>query len=142
MTLKKGQCQKYDQLFILRDQCHSVTGEGPLYFSLTLCMLGNSPCFYCRLLTFFKINFFKILFQEHYQSVKQSGSRSGLTFCLLKNVCPEFGSKLCTKIISRRQTLPLAGRVKTKVLWLSYCTSTVLLVITIQPQDSHFRTSC
>ena len=31
----------------------------------------------CRLLTFFKINFFKKIFQEHYQSVKQFGSRSG-----------------------------------------------------------------
>ena len=38
---------------------------------LTLCMLGNLLCFYCRLLTFFsKINFFKMFFQEHYQSVK------------------------------------------------------------------------
>ena len=30
--------------------------------SLTLCMLGNFSCFYCRLLTFFKINLFKKLF--------------------------------------------------------------------------------
>ena len=28
---------------------------------------------------FFKIDFFKIFFQEHYQSVKQFGSRSGPT---------------------------------------------------------------
>ena len=45
------------------------------------CMLGNLSCFCCRLLTFFQINFFKIFFQEHYQSVKQFGYRSGLTFC-------------------------------------------------------------
>ena len=30
---------------------------------------------------FFKINFFKKLFQEHYLSVKQFGSRSGPTEC-------------------------------------------------------------
>ena len=36
-----------------------------------LCMLGNFSCFCCRLLTFYKINFFKKLFQEHYQNVKQ-----------------------------------------------------------------------
>ena len=30
---------------------------------------------------FFKINYFKKLFQEHNQSVKQFGSRSGPTFC-------------------------------------------------------------
>ena len=35
-------------------------------------MLGNfSLNFFCRLLTFFKINFFKKFFQEHYKSVKQ-----------------------------------------------------------------------
>ena len=45
----------------------------------TLCMLGNFSCFCCRLLTFFKMNFFEKIFQEHYQSVKRLGSRSGLT---------------------------------------------------------------
>ena len=44
---------------------------------LTLCMLGNFSCYCCGLLTFFKINVFKKFFQEHYQSVKQLGSRSG-----------------------------------------------------------------
>ena len=49
--------------------------------TLTFCMLGIFfPCFYC-LVIFFKINFFKKIFQEHYQSVKQFGSRSGPTFC-------------------------------------------------------------
>ena len=39
---------------------------------LTLCMLGN----FSR-----RGNLFKIVFQEHYQSVKQLGSKSGPTFC-------------------------------------------------------------
>ena len=30
----------------------------------TFYMLGNFSCFYCRLLTFFKINFFKKFFQD------------------------------------------------------------------------------
>ena len=37
---------------------------------LTLCMLGNYFCVFCRLLTFFffyKINIFKKLFQEYCQ---------------------------------------------------------------------------
>ena len=33
-------------------------------YALTLSMLGNFSCFCCRLLTFFKINFFKISFRE------------------------------------------------------------------------------
>ena len=33
---------------------------------LILCMLSNFSCFCCRLLTLFKINPFKIFFQEHY----------------------------------------------------------------------------
>ena len=36
---------------------------------------------FCRLLLFFKSNFFEKLFQEYHQSVKQFGSRSGPTFC-------------------------------------------------------------
>ena len=32
---------------------------------LTLCMLGNFSRFHCRLLTFFKVNFFKKFFQGH-----------------------------------------------------------------------------
>ena len=48
---------------------------------LIFCMLGNCSCFCCRLLTFFKMNFFKKFFQELYQSVKQFGSRSGPMFC-------------------------------------------------------------
>ena len=44
---------------------------------LTLCMLVNFSYFSCRLLTFFKINFFKKLFHKHYQIVKPFGSISG-----------------------------------------------------------------
>ena len=44
------------------------------------CTLGNFSCF-CCLLIFFKINFVENFFQEYHQSVKQFGSRSGLTFC-------------------------------------------------------------
>ena len=50
-------------------------------FTLNLCMLGNFSCFCCRLLIFFKINFFEKFFQEYHLSVKQIGSRSGPTFC-------------------------------------------------------------
>ena len=60
-----------------------------------LCMLGNFPCFCCRLLTFYKINFFKKFFQEHYQNVKQFVSRlDGHSFCLS-------GFKLFANVISR-----------------------------------------
>ena len=51
----------------------------------------------CRLLIFFKINFFKIFFQEYYQSVKQFGSRSGPKKCRSWS-----GSKLFAKVISRQ----------------------------------------
>ena len=36
---------------------------------------------FCRLLIFFKFNFFEKFFQEYHQSVKQFGSRSVPTFC-------------------------------------------------------------
>ena len=48
---------------------------------LTLNKLGNLSYFCCHLLTFFKIYFFQKFYQEHYQRVKQFGSRSGLTLC-------------------------------------------------------------
>ena len=69
-------------------------------------MLGNFYHFFCRLPTFFKINSFKKLFQEHYQSVKQFESRSGPTFCRSWS-----GSKLFAKVISRRQKPPLAKKI-------------------------------
>ena len=45
---------------------------------------------------FFKISILKIIIQEHYQSVKQFGSKSGPTFCRSR-----FGSKQVAKIIIR-----------------------------------------
>ena len=36
---------------------------------LALCLLDNFASYFCRLLIFFKINFFKKLFQEYHQSV-------------------------------------------------------------------------
>ena len=48
-------------------------------------------------LIFFKISFFKKFFQEHWQSVKQLGPRSGRTFCRAWS-----GSNLFAKIISRQ----------------------------------------
>ena len=47
---------------------------------LTLCSLENFSRFFCHLLIFFfKTNFFKKKFQDHDQSVKQFGARSGPT---------------------------------------------------------------
>ena len=67
---------------------------------LTLCMLGNFSCFVvvCRL--FFKINFFKKFFQEHYQIVNGFGSRSGSTFCRSWS-----GYIMFAKVFIRRQKL-------------------------------------
>ena len=48
---------------------------------LTLCLLGNFVCFFVVCGFFFKLTFSKEIFQEHHQSVKQFGSRSGPTFC-------------------------------------------------------------
>ena len=67
-----------------------------------LCMLGNFSCFCCRLLTFYKINFFKKFFQELYQNVKQFVSRlDGHSFSLS-------GFKLFANVISRRHKSQLA----------------------------------
>ena len=69
---------------------------------LSICMLGNCPCFYFRLMTFFKIKFFlkKKNTQDHHRSIKQFGSRSRPTFCWsssgLKNVCKRLLAKLST----------------------------------------------
>ena len=51
---------------------------------------------------FFNINFYKKIFQEHCQSVKQFGSRSVQTLCLAW-----YGSKLFAKITSRQQNKEL-----------------------------------
>ena len=44
------------------------------------CMLGNFSCFCCPLI-YFKINFFKKFFNEHYQIDKRFGYRSRWRFC-------------------------------------------------------------
>ena len=62
----------------------------------TRCMLGNFSCFCCCLPSFSKICFLKKSFQEHYQSVKRLGSRSGWRFCRSWS-----GSKLFAKDNSR-----------------------------------------
>ena len=52
------------QLFIQKEQI--VWHLAEILLGLYLCMLGNFSCFCCRLLNFFKINFFKNFFQEHH----------------------------------------------------------------------------
>ena len=49
--------------------------------NLEALVLGNFSRFCCRLLTLFKINIFKKDFQEHLQSIKCFGPRSGPTLC-------------------------------------------------------------
>ena len=49
--------------------------------NLTLGIMGYFSRFCCCLPTFFKINFFKKVFQEYYQSAEWFGSRSGPSFC-------------------------------------------------------------
>ena len=97
--------------------------------TLTLCMLGNFSYCSCCLLTFFfhffffffTFFFFKKLFQEHYQSFKRFGSRSGLMFCQSWSrsgpmFCQSWsGPKLFAKVISRWQKLSLAR----KGLWVN-----------------------
>ena len=68
--------------------------------SLTLCMLSNVSCFCGSLRFSFKISFFKKLFQEHYQSIKRLGSRTGQTCCLSIS-----GSNLFAKVISKEKKL-------------------------------------
>ena len=59
---------------------------------------------------FLKINIFKKLFQEHYQSVRQFGSKSRLTFCRSWS-----RSKLFAKAISTHQKSPLGRKELTVV---------------------------
>ena len=76
-------CNGYQQTTLVINElvlfCQFLNSSIP--FFLSLCMLGNFSCFCCRLLTFFKINFFQKFFHEHYQSVIQFSSRSGPTLC-------------------------------------------------------------
>ena len=108
-------CMKYYMEIKIR---HFINLKALLQFSLlTICMLGNFPCFYCRLLTFFEFHFFKNFFQEHYQSVKQFGSRSGtdLTFCQSRS-----GSKLFAKFISKRQVAPNRQKISKQSFFIQY----------------------
>ena len=54
--------------------------DGYRWLPVTLYMLGFFSCICCHLLTFFKVNFFRIFVQKYYQNVKQFGYESGLTF--------------------------------------------------------------
>ena len=67
---------------------------------LILCMLGNFHAFVVVSWLFFKINFFKKLFQEHYQSVKLLGSRM-LVLILVQTVCKGF--QQMTKVTASKE---------------------------------------
>ena len=60
-------------------------------------MLGNFSCFYCRLLTFFKNNFLKKIFQDHYQSVKWLDEDQDRDF-----VGPDLGPNCLQRVMSSR----------------------------------------
>ena len=72
---------------------------------LTLCMLGNFSRFCCPMLTFFKINFFTILFHEHNHESNCLDTGQVSTFCRSWS-----GSKLFAIVIGRRQEMPLASK--------------------------------
>ena len=77
-----------------------------LPFYLDLCMLGNFSCFCCCVKIFFKINFFKKFFQEHYQSVKWFGFKSDRTNILsaliwVRSVCK--GYQPMTKVAASKE---------------------------------------
>ena len=73
---------------------------------ITFYMLGNFPCFFCPLLTYFKVTLFKKKkIQERYQSVKWSGSRLGPTFCWAWS-----GSKTVGKDYQWMIKSPLTGK--------------------------------
>ena len=54
--------------------CENPDLDRVLFNIYVLCMLGNFPCFCCRLQTFLRSTFFKKFFRECYQSVKKKGS--------------------------------------------------------------------
>ena len=60
--------------------------------NISCCGLFACRAFICHIILFLKLPFSKYFFQEHYQSVKQYGSRSEPTECRLW-----FGSKLFAK---------------------------------------------
>ena len=82
---------------------------------LSLCRLGNLSYFCCRLVTFFKVNFFKKSFQNNYQNVKQFG------FCWtvlmwVQTVCKGYQqmTKVLTKSLSRVNSGVRNGRTTQK----------------------------
>ena len=90
--------------------CMNITEFWTLQrFQWTLCLLGNFTCFFCRLLIFFKINFFRKILSG-IPSVSNSFG-SGLTIWMAW-----LWSNLLAKIISWRQKSIPAGKKKLKVL--------------------------
>ena len=59
----------------------------------------------CRVLNFFKINFFKKFFQEYNHSVKQSGSSSGLEVIKLFSCSTQLGLKFIILINVKMPTI-------------------------------------
>ena len=78
-------------------KCYSVINRFWHGKKLTLFMLGNFSWLFCHSADFFKKYFLQKISEEHYQSVKWFGSRSGLTFCVFRS-----GSKPFAKVISRQ----------------------------------------
>ena len=109
LSLKRG-CTGSSESTHVMSKCPllEITCRGSnvsIHLPLTLCMLGNLSCICCLLLNFFK-NDLKKFFQEHYQSVKLFGSRSGPTFYRMlvliwvQTVCK--GYQQTTKVCFRR----------------------------------------
>ena len=59
---------------------------------------------FCRQLTFFKINFFKKLFQEHYQKVEQFGSNMSILI-LIRTLCKGYLKKNVLWVLIRVLTV-------------------------------------
>ena len=84
----------------------------------------GSTLSFCRLLTFFKINFFKNILQEHYSSVKLSG---------LHSVGPDLGPNYLQRLSEDDKSCHLARIIHTDLefddfeLWdLKILSSTIL----------------
>ena len=90
-------------------------------------MLGNFSCFYCHLLTFFQINFFKKIFQEHYQNWVQIRTDIMSVLIWVQTVCK--GYQQTTKVATNRKrvsltygTVYLSLTYHTIYLSLTHCT--------------------
>ena len=71
--------------------------------TLTLCMLGNFACFFCRLQIFLKLTFSKKYFRNTIRVSNSLDPDQAQHFA-------KSGSKLFAKVISRRQKSPLVGK--------------------------------